>query len=1007
MAAPYTDMKRSPSWSLFKEIPESMEVQLDLNPQIQQQMNKVKEILRADRIMNDSRLEGEVSWFYGPLGLSPQYFETYTAEEIARLISSLYAAKNLAHQNGSPLDIRVSEGKKGRALYVAHSSPGSRGGVCQQIEYHIEAEFMGEGYDRTNTEQRRWRVQCYRTKGTVAPDSTAQLRMYILSEPRYKNPTPSETETDLTQIADQQFLSSVPQDVQKEYAAIIAEAVKCSGPVIKLTQNEVPTGKHLLVAYRSGTTHSFFSGMTDLYHSYNHYSTRKFIEHFSNGITVFDFHLIPLKPENQLTPQLEAQMIEGANLVYILPRTSISHLFDKGVLSAKEHAYAYAGWKFAYHFLSRQSAEFAGLALTLKNDPTGAQLLSKIKSVVRKEAYSESRLMEAIANYPALVHDLYKDFEKRHWSLAQDVKSADAEIAALTTKIQRTVPNDIDRQVFNAFIAFNKSILKTNFFYSGKVALSFRLEPSFLSKDDYPVTPFAIFLVVGPEFRGFHVRFRDIARGGIRIIRSQNLQSYMHNVATVFDENYNLAWTQEKKNKDIAEGGSKGTILLSYDHQDKATSAFRKYIDALLDLLLPNNAILDYYKKEELLFLGPDEGTAGYMDWASQRAKERGYQFWKAFTTGKSLDRGGIPHDLFGMTTRSIHQYVVGTLNKLGIDESTVTKFQTGGPDGDLGSNEIKISKDKTIGIVDGSGVLYDPEGIDRAALTELAKQRKMAREFDKTKLSAKGFFVDVDQTDIKLPDGTVLVSGLDFRNNFHLNPLASSYLFVPCGGRPESISSNNVSQIIDNDKPRWKVIVEGANLFFTQEARLLLEKKGVVIFKDSSANKGGVTSSSLEVLSALSLSDEEFEKNMTVKGGVQPQFYTDYVKEVHRIIEENARLEFNCIWSENEKTGTPRSILSDTVSAKINELSAALSHSELWDNHKLRAKVLTAACPKNLLDLLGLDTILKRIPENYARAIFGTYLASRYVYKCGISANPEFSFFNFISQELKEDSSS
>jgi glutamate dehydrogenase len=35
----------------------------------------------------------------------------------------------------------------------------------------------------------------------------------------------------------------------------------------------------------------------------------------------------------------------------------------------------------------------------------------------------------------------------------------------------------------------------------------------------------------------------------------------------------------------------------------------------------------------------------------------------------------------------------------------------TGGPDGDLGSNEIKMSKEKIIGIVDGSGVLYDPEG--------------------------------------------------------------------------------------------------------------------------------------------------------------------------------------------------------------------------------------------------------------------------------------------------------
>ena len=77
----------------------------------------------------------------------------------------------------------------------------------------------------------------------------------------------------------------------------------------------------------------------------------------------------------------------------------------------------------------------------------------------------------------------------------------------------------------------------------------------------------------------------------------------------------------------------------------------------------------------------------------------------KAFTTGKSTERGGIPHDLFGMTTRSIHQYVLGVLGKLNLQESNCTKFQTGGPDGDLGSNEIKISKDKTIGVVDGSGV--------------------------------------------------------------------------------------------------------------------------------------------------------------------------------------------------------------------------------------------------------------------------------------------------------------
>ena len=50
---------------------------------------------------------------------------------------------------------------------------------------------------------------------------------------------------------------------------------------------------------------------------------------------------------------------------------------------------------------------------------------------------------------------------------------------------------------------------------------------------------------------------------------------------------------------------------------------------------------------------------------------------------------GGIPHDIYGMTTRSVHRYVLGCLRKLGLKEENVSKIQTGGPDGDLGSNEV------------------------------------------------------------------------------------------------------------------------------------------------------------------------------------------------------------------------------------------------------------------------------------------------------------------------------
>lgn len=42
--------------------------------------------------------------------------------------------------------------------------------------------------------------------------------------------------------------------------------------------------------------------------------------------------------------------------------------------------------------------------------------------------------------------------------------------------------------------------------------------------------------------------------------------------------------------QDIPEGGSKGTILLDVDQQDKARVSFEKYVDSILDLLISSNS---------------------------------------------------------------------------------------------------------------------------------------------------------------------------------------------------------------------------------------------------------------------------------------------------------------------------------------------------------------------------------------------------------------------------------
>lgn len=243
-----------------------------------------------------------------------------------------------------------------------------------------------------------------------------------------------------------------------------------------------------------------------------------------------------------------------------------------------------------------------------------------------------------------------------------------------------------------------RAVLKTNFYQPTKVALSFRLAPDFLPEVEYPIKPFGLFLVIGSEFRGFHIRFRDVARGGIRIVRARNREGYSIAQRHLFDENYALASTQSLKNKDIPEGGAKGTILPSLGANPR--TAFEKYVDAVIDLLIPGQTpgikerLVDRYGKPEILFFGPDEGTADMMDWAALHARERGAEtWWKSFTTGKSAEHlGGVPHDTYGMTSLSVRQYVIGIYKKLGLKEEEITKVQTGGPDGDLGSSKSTLT---------------------------------------------------------------------------------------------------------------------------------------------------------------------------------------------------------------------------------------------------------------------------------------------------------------------------
>ncbi|KAE9384570.1 NAD(P)-binding protein [Gymnopus androsaceus JB14] len=349
------------------------------------------------------------------------------------------------------------------------------------------------------------------------------------------------------------------------------------------------------------------------------------------------------------------------------------------------------------------------------------------------------------------------------------------------------------------------------------------------------------------------------------------------------------------------------------------------------------------------------------MDWAALHARDQGAE-----------TLGGVPHDMYGMTSLSIRQYVLGIYKQLGLKENEITKVQTGGPDGDLGSNEILLSSDKTVAIIDGSGVLADPSGLDHEELVRLAKKRLTVAHFNRTRLSKDGYLVKIEEQDVRCSTGEIVLDGSDFPE-----------FFVPCGGRPKAVNISKMAALFDSEaKPHFKYNVEGANLFLTQQARLFLEKRKVVVFKNSSTNKVGVTSSSLEVLAGLALSTQEYVDLMIFKDGKPTKFYQSYVKDIQEKITEHAAAEFHCLWTGHThlQGAKPRTTISDELSSTLNNLQAELKSLGLFEDVPSRNGAMRSAILKLLVEKIGLQT-LKRLPEAYQRALFSSWLASHFTF--------------------------
>ena len=79
-----------------------------------------------------------------------------------------------------------------------------------------------------------------------------------------------------------------------------------------------------------------------------------------------------------------------------------------------------------------------------------------------------------------------------------------------------------------------------------------------IDQKNFLMLPYAIFFIRGMHFFGFHIRFKDLARGGLRTVYPEQYEQMISERNNVFTECYNLALRNIKKIKISLKGVPKG-----------------------------------------------------------------------------------------------------------------------------------------------------------------------------------------------------------------------------------------------------------------------------------------------------------------------------------------------------------------------------------------------------------------------------------------------------------------
>ena len=451
---------------------------------------------------------------------------------------------------------------------------------------------------------------------------------------------------------------------------------------------------------------------------------------------------------------------------------------------------------------------------------------------------------------------------------------------ALAEELNKIPTLDADRYL-RSLGKVVRAILRTNAYLADRPAFAIKVAPQQIDFAPLPRPKFEIF-VYSPRVEGVHLRFGDVARGGLRW--SDRRDDFRTEVL-------GLVKAQMVKNAVIIPTGAKGGFYPKHlpdpavDRDAWITEgreSYKVFIGSLLDVtdnlevgtdgsetvVRPEGVIArdenDYY-----LVVAADKGTAAFSDTANAISLERGFWLGDAFASGGSV---GYDHKAMGITARGAWESVKRHFAELGHDAQTeeFTAVGIGDMSGDVFGNGLLRSKaTRLVAAFDHRDIFLDPNPNAAVSFEERQRLYNLPRsswqDYNRELISAGGGVYSRGLKSIEITPEVREVLDLD-ESVTELAPteLISAILKAPVdliynGGIGTYVKASTETNAQVGDKAndalrvngkdlRAKIVGEGGNLGFTQLGRIEAARNGVILNTDAIDNSAGVETSDREV---------------------------------------------------------------------------------------------------------------------------------------------------------------